>query len=314
MKKYLLGVDVGGTMVKLGIFDLQGKLLEKWSIDTVLSDDELSILRDIWAAASAKMAEKGMSADEFQGIGLGVPGAVLDDGTVNRCVNLGWGRFNVKEALEGISGLPVAVGNDANVAALGEQWMGGGAGHDSIVMVTIGTGVGGGVIYKGKIATGFFGAAGEIGHVHVMDGETRTCGCGKKGCLEQYTSANGINYLAEKYIAQHGENGTKLGREIPFSSINIFKEARAGDPTAQGIIDQMFDMLGKTLSYVSCVIDPEAFVIGGGVSKEGQYLVDGLEKAFRKYAFHASTEAKILLAKLGNDAGIYGAARIAMGE
>ena len=312
MKNYLFGVDVGGTMVKLGLFDTEGKLLDKWSIVTELSDDEKSILRDIWAAIEAKMQEKAIAKEDVQGIGMGVPGPVLADGTVNRCVNLNWGRFNVKAALEEISGLPVAVGNDANVAALGEQWMGGGAGHSNVVMVTLGTGVGGGIILDGKIVTGSFGAAGEIGHMHMVDGETKACGCGKFGCLEQYTSANGIILLAQEYIAEHGENGTKLGHEVPIDSINIFKAAREGDATANGIIDEMFDLLGRSLAAVSNVIDPEAYVIGGGVSKEGQYLADGIEKAFKKYAFHASEGAKILLAKLGNDAGIYGAARMVM--
>ena len=310
--KYVFGIDVGGTMVKLGLFTEQGELIEKWSIETQLSDDDESILRDIWAAVSAKMTERGIAAGEVLGLGMGVPGPVLADGTVNKCANLGWGRFNVVEALERISGLHVRCGNDANVAALGEQWRGGGAGLQNIVMVTLGTGVGGGVILDGKILAGVNGAAGEIGHMHMYDDEEETCGCGGSGCLEQYTSANGIIRLAKRYMKRHGDGGTKLGTEYTLDSIGIFKAARAGDATAQGIIDEMFDLLGKSLAYMSCVIDPEAYVIGGGVSKEGEYLTDGIKAAFDKYAFHASKGTKVLLAKLGNDAGIYGAARMAV--
>ena len=309
---YVFGIDVGGTMIKLGLFTQDGELVEKWSIETCLSDDDESILRDIWAAVSQKMEEKQISADQVLVLGMGVPGPVLADGTVNKCVNLGWGRFNAAAALERISGLPVRCGNDANVAALGEQWKGGGAGLSNIVMVTLGTGVGGGIILGGRILGGVNGAAGEIGHIHMYDDEEESCGCGNKGCLEQFTSANGIILLAKRYMKAHGDVKTALGSEYTLDSIGIFKAAGAVDAAAQGIINEMFDLLGKALSYISCVIDPEAYVIGGGVRKEGEYLTEGIKASYDKYAFHASRGTKVLLAKLGNDAGIYGAARMAI--
>lgn len=314
MGNYAFGVDIGGTAIKIGLFDERGEILDKWSIDTKISEDEQSILRDIFEEILKKLREKGIKKDSVIGVGLGVPGPVLTDGTVNRCVNLKWGRYNVEQTMQSITGFKVKVGNDANVAALGEQWRGGGAGRSSVVMVTLGTGVGGGVILNGDIITGLNGAAGEIGHMHVYDYETEDqCSCGKFGCLEQYTSANGIIRLAKKYMRIHGDAGTKLGKEVPLDSIQIFKSAREGDPTAIGIVNEMFSLLGKSLAAVSCVLDPEAFVIGGGVSKEGRYLIDGIKAAYNKYAFHASRDIEILPAKLGNDAGIYGAARLIFG-
>lgn len=317
MKKYAFGADIGGTTVKLGLFTDDGTLLEKWEIKTTaVEGDNTAILKDVNSAIQAKIAERGIDKADVLGIGMGVPGPVLADGTVNKCVNLKWGVFNVVEAMQSISGFRVKAGNDANVAALGEQFRGGGQGYQNIVMTTLGTGVGSGVIIDGRILSGAFGAAGECGHFAVCDDETETCGCGKKGCLEQYASATGVVRLGKRAVEANAKAAdplpTQLGDRYAVNSINIFKLAQEGDALALKVAAQYFDLLGKGLSYISCVVDPDAYVLGGGVSNVGQYLVDGVTKAFRKYCFHASTGAKIMVAKLGNDAGIYGCCRLVL--
>lgn len=240
-----------------------------------------------------------------------MPGPVLDDGTVLQCVNLGWGKFNVSEKMsEMFHGIEVKAGNDANVAALGEAWKGGGKDFDDIVMVTLGTGVGGGVILEGKILTGHNGAAGEIGHMHVEDGEELNCNCGGCGCLEQYASATGVVRLANRYIAKNSESTkmTEFGEDI--TAKDVFDLAKEGDKGAVAVVEQMSTYLGKAMASIATVVNPQAFIIGGGVSKAGQYLIDAIADVYVKYAFPACREAKIALAELGNDAGIYGAAAL----
>lgn len=309
--KYGFGIDVGGTFIKLGLFREDGTLLEKWSIPTVVTDEPASILRDICDTVLQKLHEKKISTGQVLGLGLGVPGPVAPDGTVNQCVNLRWGVLPIGPMLTGMTGFTVCVGNDANVAALGEQWKGGGQGYESIVMVTLGTGVGGGVVLNGKIVGGIHGAAGEIGHMPAREEEPEQCGCGKYGCLEQYVSANGVSRLARRYLQAHPEVATVLQPDA--DSLAVFMAAKAGDMAAAAITGEMFTLLGKALAQVACVIDPQAFVIGGGVSNAGKYLVDGIREAYQRCAFHASRDTEILLAQLGNDAGIYGAAKMILG-
>ena len=311
MKPYMFGVDVGGTTVKLGFFRTTGELEDKWEIKTDTENNGQNILWDIAASIRSKLKERGVALDEVEGVGIGVPGAVLDSGVVNRCVNLGWGVTDVKQNLSGyLDGARVEVGNDANVAALGEMWNGGGKGYQSIVMVTLGTGVGGGVILNGRILGGATGAAGEIGHFKVNPDETETCGCGKRGCLEQYASANGIARLAARKLAAEPEAETSL-RKIPQpNSKDIFDAAKEGDAFAAALVEEVGELLGKACSYISCTVNPEAFVIGGGVSKAGPIVTDTIARYHRKMAFHASEDTKFELAVLGNDAGIYGAARM----
>lgn len=315
MKKYIFGIDLGGTSVKLGLFDTEGKLLDKWEIPTrVVENDNESILRDITASIKEKQAERGIADEEVQGAGIAVPGPVLEDGTVNRCVNLKWGVFNVAQALSRLSGFPVKVGNDANAAALGEQYRGVGRGCRSLVLITLGTGVGSGVIINGQIVPGAFGAGGEVGHMHVRDNEPDECGCGRHGCLEQYASAKGIERLARYVLAEHPELTTRLGKDAEIECISIFTCAHEGDPGALAVVEAYFDLLGRAAANISCVVDPECIVFGGGVSKQGSYLSDGIATAYRKYCFHASSKTRILCAALGNDAGIYGACAMAAGN
>ena len=307
MAQYIFGVDIGGTTVKMGLFSTEGELLDKWEITTRTDDGGAYILSDIAKSVEEKMAEKSITKNDIKGIGLCVPGPVRDDGVVNKCVNLGWGVFNAAEELENITGLPVTVGNDANMAALGEYWQGGGKGYKSIVMVTLGTGVGGGIILDGKILSGTNGAGGEIGHITIDPEEQDYCNCGKRGCLEQYASATGIVRLANRALAESDKPSSL--REVKYiSAKEIFDAAKAGDGLAIDLVEEFGKRLGFALASVACVVDPEAFVIGGGVSKAGQIILDAVAKYFQQYAFHPCRDTKFVLATLGNDAGIFGGA------
>ena len=308
MAKYVFGIDIGGTTVKLGYFTADGELLDKWEIPTRKDNGGAYILPDIAESFKKKMEEKGISADEVIGAGMGVPGPVKEDGTVIKCVNLGWGIFNAADELSKLLGVKVKVGNDANMAALGEMWMGGGKGHENIVMVTLGTGVGGGIILNGKMLAGVNGASGEIGHMTMDTEETDVCGCGKCGCLEQYASATGIVRMAKK--ALDGSDRPSALRELQeVTAKDVFDAAKNGDELALEQVEELGRKLGLAAAQIACVVDPEVFVIGGGVSRAGQILLDVTAKYFKKYAFHACRETGFELASLGNDAGIYGGAR-----
>ena len=307
MAKYVFGVDIGGTTVKLGLFNIDGEVLDKWEITTRKEDGGANILKDIAESVEAKMAEKNINKSDVTGVGMGVPGPVKEDGTVMKCVNLGWGMFNAAEELSGLLGLPVKAGNDANMAALGEYWQGGGKEYKSIIMVTLGTGVGGGIIINGKMMAGVNGAGGEIGHMTVDLDEQDKCNCGKKGCLEQYASATGIVRLANRAL-QSSDKPSKLRDVKTISAKEIFDAAKEGDELAQSLAEEHGKYLGLALANVACVVDPDAFVIGGGVSKAGDILIDITKKYFEEFAFHACRNASFKLATLGNDAGIFGAA------
>ncbi len=309
MKKYGFGVDIGGTTCKIGLFDMSGVILEKWEIKTNTENHGAAILDDVAAAVLGKLEEKGIAKEDVQGIGLGVPGPVDGEGLVHKCVNLGWGVINVEKELSDKTGLLVKAGNDANVAALGEMWQGGGKGHQNVVMVTLGTGVGGGIIVDGKIIAGSHGAGGEIGHIHMDDEETECCGCGNKGCLEQYASATGIVRMAKKKL-QNETRETKLTGFDPLTAKDIFDVAKENDEVALELVDKLCTMLGTAMANVAGVVDPEIFVIGGGVSKAGDILINGIQKKYEEKAFHACRETKIALATLGNDAGMYGCVRL----
>ncbi len=307
MANYVFGVDIGGTTVKIGLFTVKGAMADKWEITTRTDEGGKYILNDIAASIEAKLAEKGIDKADVKGIGMGVPGPVKQDGTVLRCVNLGWGIFNAADELSGITGLPVKAGNDANMAALGEMWQGGGKGYKNIVMVTLGTGVGGGIILDGKMLSGVNGAGGEIGHIQVNDDETEVCGCGRKGCLEQYTSATGIVRMANTLL-NTTDRPSSLRSAQYVSAKAVFDAAKQGDELAAEIVEKHGKCLGKSLAQIACVVDPEVFVIGGGVSKAGSIITDTTEKYFQEYAFHACKKTKFALATLGNDAGMYGGA------
>ena len=308
MKQYGFGVDIGGTTCKIGLFDMNGTILEKWEIKTNTENHGAAILDDVAAAVLGKLDEKNISKEEVQGIGLGVPGPVGPDGTVFKCVNLGWDVLNVEKELSEKTGIFVKVGNDANVAALGEMWKGGGEGTKNLIMATLGTGVGGGIIVDGKIVTGAHGAGGEIGHAFVEPEETESCNCGNKGCLEQLASATGIVRIGKKIMAENTAE-TKLHLDN-FSAKTIFDAYKEGDSVAKQIVDKFAEYLGTALAVFTCVVDPEVIVIGGGVSKAGQPLIDAVAGYYKEHAFISCKDTPIVLAKLDNDAGIYGAAKL----
>ena len=311
MANYVFGIDVGGTSVKCGLFQTDGTLLEKWEIPTRTENGGSEILPDIAKSVKAKMAEKGIVADDVAGVGIDVPGPVNDKGELSIAVNLNWGYKNiVKELSDELGGMAVKAANDANAAALGEMWAGGGKGSKNLVMVTLGTGVGGGIIVDGKIVAGAHGAGGEVGHACVEPEEEAVCNCGNHGCLEQMTSATGIVRLAKKYLASHDTPSSLRERGESISAKAVFDALKEGDAAAEAIVQEFSEYLGRALAVFACVVDPEVIVVGGGVSKAGQILIDGVAKYYREAAFIACKDTPIVLASLGNDAGIYGAAKM----
>ena len=312
MKKYGFGVDVGGTTCKIGFFENSGNMLDKWEIKTNTENHGASILDDIVASLESKLADAGISKDEVEGVGIGVPGPVKNDSVVCECVNLGWGTFDVAETLSEKIGLPVKVGNDANVAALGEMWKGGGQGCQNGVMVTLGTGVGGGVILDQKIIAGKHGLGGEIGHIHVRDDEWEHCNCGGVGCLEQVSSATGIAREARRTMAKSDKPSALREFGDNVSAKDVLDAAKAGDEMALEVMKTVSHYLGLALAQVALTVDPEIFVIGGGVSKAGQFLIDMIQKDYDHFTPISENKAKLGLATLGNDAGIYGAARLVL--
>lgn len=308
-KKYCYGIDIGGTTVKIGLFQTDGTLLDKWEIVTRTANGGEAILPDIAESIQKKSEEKGIPKEDIVGLGVGVP-AAIHDGIVNDTSNLGWGYKNVKAELEQLTGHCVNVANDANVAALGEMWKGGGQGYKNQIMVTLGTGVGGGIIIDGNIHTGIRGAGGEIGHLCVKNDETEVCGCGRTGCLEQYASATGIVRLAKRRL--EGNIDETVLNINTVTAKDVFDAVKAGDTVAMEIAESFGLYLGNALSEIAVILDPELFVIGGGVSKAGEVLIDYIKKHYMKKALWDNDKVEFALAQLGNDAGIYGAARLAL--
>ena len=307
MGNYAFGVDVGGTTVKLGLFDREGNVLDKWDIPTVTDNNGAAILPDVAESILAKMKEKNIREEDLEGIGIGVPGGVNAEGTLTGgAVNIGWAPFNIPEVMRAYINVPVKAANDANCAAIGELWKGSGKGYNNMVAVTLGTGVGGGVVVEGKLLEGYNGGGGEIGHVHVKDNETEVCGCGNKGCMEQYSSATGVVRLAGRRLAEDDKPSILRGSEL--SAKTVFDAVKAGDEVAIEIAKRFGAYLGKGLASVANVVNPEVFVICGGVSKAGEVLLTFVEPVFLQYVFPTCRGARFALASLGNDAGIYGAA------
>lgn len=313
MEKKCIGIDVGGTTVKIGVFGIDGKLLEKWEVPTRKEEGGKYILSDVAASVQEKLKALGIGMGEVVGAGIGVPGPVMPDGYVEVCVNLGWKDKNPQKELSQLLGIPILSGNDANVAALGEMWQGGGKGYKDIVMVTLGTGVGGGVILNEKIVAGRHGLGGEIGHIHVRDEEKEYCNCGGQGCLEQVASATGIAREARRMMAAGTEESAMRKFGDALTAKDVLDCAKAGDALANAVMETVSRYLGLVLAQVALTVDPEAFVIGGGVSKAGPFLLEGIQKYYDKYTVISENKGIITLAKLGNDAGIYGAARLVLG-
>ncbi|MCI8465949.1 MAG: ROK family glucokinase [Lachnospiraceae bacterium] len=316
MSSIYAGVDLGGTTAKLGLFKKDGTLIKKWEIPTRKEDGGKHVCPDIAQSIKANMEEAGIAFSELSGAGIGVPGPIRPDGYVEVIVNIGIHDWNpVKELSELLGGVPVKGGNDANVAALGEMWQGGGKGYQDVVAVTLGTGVGGGVIVGGHIVAGSKGMGGEIGHL-VMDWnwtEPETCNCGNRGCLEQIASATGIARMAKRFM-QESNKASALRDMEDVTAKDVFDAAKKGDALAEEVADYCMMYLARALSYISQVVDPEVFVIGGGVSKAGQYLLDLLRKHYDPLIVLTKEKARLALATLGNDAGIYGSAKLIIDE
>ena len=308
MGKYCFGIDVGGTSVKCGLFQTDGVLVEKWEIPTRRENNGEAIIPDIAKTILDKIAERKMDKEDIDGVGIGVPGPVNERGEVPCAVNLYWGFKEVTKELSELTGLASKAGNDANVAALGEAWKGAAAGSGNVILVTLGTGVGGGIIVDGKIVGGAHGAGGEIGHVTVVQDEKEACNCGNKGCLEQYASATGITRLANIRLAKDDKASVLRGQEV--SAKTVFDAVKADDEVAKEIAEEFGKYLGHAMANLAAVADPSAIVIGGGVSKAGEVLLQYVEKNFKEKAFFANKDTEFVLATLGNDAGICGAAKL----
>lgn len=310
-KKYCFGVDIGGTTVKIGLFQTDGTIVDKWEIKTNTENHGSAILPDVAQSLKDKLKETGIEKSMVKGVGIGVPAPVNAEGIVQNTANLGWGYKEVKHEMEEITGLTAEVGNDANVAALGEMWLGAGKGQQDMIMVTLGTGVGGGVIVGGRPIVGSGGAGGEIGHLCVNYEETDHCGCGKTGCLEQYASATGIARLARIRLVKNDDPSTLRKCEMgEITAKTVFDALKEGDKVAGEIVEEFGSYLGHAMANIAAVTDPTVIVIGGGVSKAGDIILGYIEKYYQEKAFFANRHTKFILAELGNDAGICGSAKL----
>ncbi len=314
MKNYCVGIDIGGTTVKCGLFKSDGALVDKWEVVTRKEEGGKYILPDVATSLKEKLASLNLTNADLLGIGMGVPGPVLPDNSVEICVNLGWKDINPATVMKELMGGDVEclAGNDANVAALGEMWQGGGKGYSNVVAITLGTGVGAGVIVDGKMIPGVHGLGGEVGHLHVRDEETEYCNCGGRGCLEQVASATGIAREARRNMAAKTTPSTMRQFGDAIGAKNVCDCAKEGDELALETIRTSCKYLGIGLSAITHIVNPEVYVIGGGVSKAGTFLTDLIQEYFNEYTTITKHKAKIELAKLGNDAGIYGAARLVL--
>lgn len=310
MKEYCLGIDIGGTSVKLGLFDMDGVLLEKWGIPTNTEQNGIYILPEVAASVNLTLKSRGIRTEQLAGAGVGVPGQVAEDGTILFAENIGWTKVPLIRELSDLTGLNIRVENDANLAALGEIWCGSARNFHSMIFVTLGTGIGCGIVVKDKIISGANGAAGEIGHMHVEDRMTEQCNCGKYGCLEQLASGTGLRFLGKYFLEASRE--PSLLRDTEVSARTIFDAVKKNDALAIQVAEKFGEYLGKALANCTCIINPEVVVIGGGVSKAGNVVLEYIEKYYRKYAYPPCMNTEFRLAVLGSDAGIYGGARLVL--
>ncbi|MHC3756380.1 ROK family glucokinase [Streptococcus suis] len=318
MSKKIIGIDLGGTSVKLAILTTEGEIQEKWSIKTNILDDGSHIVPDIIDSIKQRFETHGLTKDDFFGVGMGSPGVVDSEaGTVIGAYNLNWKTLQlVKDQFESALGLPFFIDNDANVAALGEQWVGAGNNNPNVVFMTLGTGVGGGVIAAGNLIRGVKGAGGELGHITVDFDEPFACTCGKKGCLETVASATGIVNLSRRYADQYAGDA-KLKQMIDdgqdVTAKDVFDLAKEGDDLALIVYRHFSEYLGVACANIAAVLNPAYIVLGGGVSAAGEFLLDGVRKVFAENSFPQIKEStQIVLATRGNDAGVLGAASLVL--
>lgn len=308
-----IGVDVGGTSTKLGLFNEEGMILRKWQIPTDQTDNSANVIPNISESIRKVLLEEGYALSELFGVGMGVPGPVQPSGYVEVCVNLHWReRYPTQELSELLDGVRVELGNDANVAALGEAWKGGGGGAEDAILITLGTGVGGGIISNGKILAGKHGLGGEIGHMHIYEGETEACNCGAYGCLEQIASATGIVRAAKKRLLKDDRESALRALGDRISAKDVCDFGRDGDALSDEVMEEVGKYLGLAVSLLCLSVDPDIFIIGGGVSKAGSYLIEKIRKYYDRYTPLSENRGRVVLAALGNDAGIYGAVKMVM--
>lgn len=305
--KYIYGIDIGGTTVKIGLLDIQGNFVDKWEIPTDKSDEGKNILRDIANSIIRYNKQNNISDNDIKGYGFGIPGPVVNNFVV-KCVNLGWKNLNiVTEFSKYMGNVVIEANNDANVAAAGEMWKGGGIGRKNVCMFTLGTGVGGGIIVDSKIVEGANGAGGELGHFKVVFEGGNKCGCGRTGCLETVASATGIVREARRLFETNTLKTSLINNETLSAKI-IFDHAKQGDEFALKLVDQLGYYLGYASAMVANTVNPEVFIIGGGVSKAGKILIDVIKKHFKEFCFPGLEDTSFELASLSNDAGMIGAA------
>ncbi|MEH7461176.1 ROK family glucokinase [Bacillus thuringiensis] len=312
-EKWLVGVDLGGTTIKLAFINIYGEFIHKWEIPTNTSEQGKHITLDIAKAIDKKLQELGELKSKLAGIGMGAPGPVhVASGLIYEAVNLGWKNYPLKDLLEVETGLPVVVDNDANIAALGEMWKGAGEGSKDIVCMTLGTGVGGGVIINGEVVHGVSGAGGEIGHITVVTENGFACNCGKSGCLETVSSATGIVRVAMQKMQETDETSvlrSLLEQEGHITSKDVFEALAKGDALAKKVVEKVASYLGLAVANLASTLNPEKIVIGGGVSKAGDALLQPIQHYFEQYAFSRAVKStKLAIATLGNDAGVIGGA------
>ncbi|MCA0970086.1 ROK family glucokinase [Halobacillus litoralis] len=311
MEKFFLGADIGGTTVKLAVINSSGEIKKKWEIPTNTDNQGASIPEDISQAINETLDELHIDKDQLVGIGAGAPGFVdTDTGYIHEAVNIGWKNFDFGNILKSLTGLPVWVDNDANLAALGENWLGAGEGAENLIAVTLGTGVGGGIISNGQIINGANGTAAEIGHMTVVKEGGAPCNCGKTGCLETETSATGIVRKAKLALADFPSSSLKSSiDQQSLTSKEVFEAASNGDELAESVLEDVIDVLGLSIANLAIALNPEKIVVGGGVSQAGEQLLRPLRDSYQSYALARTAEATTFdLARLGNDAGVIGGA------
>lgn len=310
--KYGFGIDIGSSTVRFAFFDETGKLLHKWSIPTPSEYGSAQVLPGIADELEQYMNSNRLTEDDILGVGVGIPGPVNSGGTVNRCVNMGWGVFNIDRNLSGLTGLKVVSSNIANMAALGESWKGCCKGCKDVFYVAMNTGIGGAIISNGHLVQGAHGGGGEVGHMIVNRQETESCTCGSKGCVEQYCSPFGIVRVAKRHLASVGHTTSTLRFRRHLSHVDVFQAAASGDKTAKEILDKVCQYAGEMIANVCCVTNPGTIVLGGELCKYGPQILDGTARYFRKYAFHANREVRFELAALGEDAPLIGAFKLVL--
>ena len=301
IKKYIFGIDLGGTAIKFGFFDEKCRLLKKWSIATDKTNNGENILHDISKETEKCISEYKIKTENIVGTGISVPGPVDDTGLVRGCVNIGWGYKKAGEELEKLTGIKTFVLNDANAAGMGEVINGCGGKYKRAVMITIGTGIGGAVIENGNVVSGNRGNAGEIGHFKMStpDGS-------KLLDMEYFASAVGIVRFVNEKRKDYPTSPINKIKNIEVRDIANF--AKEGDELSLLAFDMAGKYIGLGLSYIAGTVDPEIFIIGGGVSLAGEIIIEPIKKYFSQYAFNTEKEIPFAAASLGNDAGIYGAA------